>query len=81
MRHLGADVKVDAAIRALNRLDNWMREHYERIQTWAHPEEYVPSATDACTFMAAASSSRTASSPRRTRRQWTSSWPSHESIG
>jgi hypothetical protein len=47
MRHLGVDVKVDAAIRALNRLDNWMREEYERIQTWSNPEEYVPSATDA----------------------------------
>ena len=36
------------AIRALQRLDDWMREHYDRIQRdGKHPEDYVPSPTDA----------------------------------
>jgi hypothetical protein len=47
LRHLGADVPVDAAIRSLARLDNWMDEHYQEILRRPHPEEYVPSATDA----------------------------------
>jgi len=47
MRHLGADIKVDAAIRSLNRLDQWMTEHYERIQKSPDPDKYVPSSTDA----------------------------------
>ncbi|HTL57172.1 MAG TPA: MG2 domain-containing protein [Candidatus Limnocylindrales bacterium] len=47
LRHLGVDLKVDPAIRALNRLDNWMTEEYERIQANPAPEKYVPSATDA----------------------------------
>jgi hypothetical protein len=47
MRHLGVDFKVDAAIRALNRLDNWMHEQYLEIQKWPHPEDYVPSSIDA----------------------------------
>ena len=47
LRHLDADVSVAPAIRALQRLDEWMREHYDRIQEQPHPEKYVPSATDA----------------------------------
>jgi uncharacterized protein YfaS (alpha-2-macroglobulin family) len=48
LRHLEVDVNVAPAIRALPRLDDWMRENYDRIQTdWKHPEEYVPSPTDA----------------------------------
>jgi hypothetical protein len=47
LRHLGVDVRVDVAIRSLDRLDVWMNEQYARIQTWPNPETYVPSATDA----------------------------------
>lgn len=31
LRHLGADVPVDPALRALERLDTWSDEHYRRI--------------------------------------------------
>jgi hypothetical protein len=34
LRHLGADIDVAPAIRALQRLDAWMTEEYERIQKW-----------------------------------------------
>jgi hypothetical protein len=47
LRHLGVDLNVDPAIRSLNRLDGWMDEHYRDILKGAHPEDYVPSATDA----------------------------------
>ncbi|MEY4387337.1 MAG: hypothetical protein RLY20_2620 [Verrucomicrobiota bacterium] len=47
LRHLDVDVPVDPALRALNRLDEWMTEHYQKILEGKHPEEYVPSATDA----------------------------------
>jgi uncharacterized protein YfaS (alpha-2-macroglobulin family) len=47
LRHLGADINAGPAIRSLHRLDAWMTEEYERIQTWPAPEKYVPSATDA----------------------------------
>jgi uncharacterized protein YfaS (alpha-2-macroglobulin family) len=48
LRHLDVDVNAAPAIRALQRLDEWMRESYDRIQKdWKHPEEYVPSPTDA----------------------------------
>jgi hypothetical protein len=47
LRHLGADIDAAPAIRSLLRLDAWMTEEYERIQTWPEPEKYVPSATDA----------------------------------
>ncbi len=48
LRHLDVDVNVAPAIRALQRLDEWMRENYDRIQKdWKHPEEYVPGPTDA----------------------------------
>ena len=47
LRQLGADIKVDAAIRALQRLDQWMTEHYERIQKSPDPDKYVPSSIDA----------------------------------
>jgi hypothetical protein len=47
LRHLGVDLNVAPAIRSLQRLDGWMTEEYERIQKWDHPEEYVPSSTDA----------------------------------
>ena len=47
LRHLGADINVAPAIRSLQRLDAWMTEEYQRIQTWPEPEKYVPSSTDA----------------------------------
>jgi hypothetical protein len=47
LRHLGVDADASPGIRAQARLDDWMREHYERIQQRPKPEEYVPSATDA----------------------------------
>ncbi len=48
LRQLGVEnVDVAPAIRALARLDNWMHEHYLRIQQMPHPEEYVLSPTDA----------------------------------
>ena len=47
LRHLGVDLSTAPAIRALNRLDTWMEEHYRDIQRLPKPEEYVPSVTDA----------------------------------
>jgi hypothetical protein len=48
LRHLGADISVAPALRALQRLDEWMAQHYEDIQkNWTKPEDYVPGATDA----------------------------------
>lgn len=48
MRHLGVDIDVKCALKSLSRLDNWMQEHYTRIQRdWKKPEDYVPSSTDA----------------------------------
>jgi uncharacterized protein YfaS (alpha-2-macroglobulin family) len=48
LRHLGADVAAAPAIRALQRLDDWMAEHYEDIQKHSSkPDDYLPSATDA----------------------------------
>jgi len=45
LRHLGADIDVAPAVRALNRLDQWMHEEHERIQKLPKPEDYVPSPT------------------------------------
>jgi hypothetical protein len=47
LRHLGVDINAAPAIRSLQRLDAWMTEHYERIQKWPEPENYVPRSTDA----------------------------------
>jgi len=47
LRHLGADLSVDAAIRSLNRLDAWMDERYREILRSPSPEKYVPSSLDA----------------------------------
>jgi uncharacterized protein YfaS (alpha-2-macroglobulin family) len=47
LRHLGADLKVDPALRSLAHLDQWMSEHYEQIQKLPAPGEYVPTSTDA----------------------------------
>jgi len=47
LRHLGADLQVDAAIRSLNRLDTWMDERYREILRLPQPEKYIPSSLDA----------------------------------
>ena len=48
LRHLGVDMDVSPAVRAVQRLDAWMTEHYDHIQKhWTKPEDYVPSPTDA----------------------------------
>jgi uncharacterized protein YfaS (alpha-2-macroglobulin family) len=47
LRRLGVDINVAPAIRSLQRLDAWMTEEYNRIQTLPEPEKYVPSSTDA----------------------------------
>jgi hypothetical protein len=47
LRHLGVDVDVSLAVRALQRLDIWMDEHYRRILTRSDPDKYVPGPTDA----------------------------------
>lgn len=47
LRHLGADIKVDAAIKSLSRLDAWMDERYHKILEWKNPEDYVPGSLDA----------------------------------
>jgi hypothetical protein len=47
LRHLGADLPVDAAIRSFNRLDAWMDERYREILKSPQPEKYVPDSLDA----------------------------------
>jgi uncharacterized protein YfaS (alpha-2-macroglobulin family) len=47
LRHLGVNVEMGPTFRAVPALDEWMAENYRRIQKWDHPEEYVPSSTDA----------------------------------
>lgn len=47
MRHLGVDLNVEAAIRALQRIDTWAHERYLEIQKMPDPEKYVPSSLDA----------------------------------
>jgi uncharacterized protein YfaS (alpha-2-macroglobulin family) len=47
LRHLGVDIDVNAAIRALEGMDAWMAAKYRDIQRGPHPELYVLSATDA----------------------------------
>jgi hypothetical protein len=47
LRHLGVDLDASPAIRALERLDQWTTERYQRIQKQEKPEDYVPSPTDA----------------------------------
>jgi uncharacterized protein YfaS (alpha-2-macroglobulin family) len=48
IRHLGLDISVEPAVRALNRLDEWMSENHERIlKHYKNPDDYIPSSTDA----------------------------------
>ncbi|MBM4152418.1 MAG: hypothetical protein FJ220_02705, partial [Kiritimatiellaceae bacterium] len=44
MRHLGVDIDVSSATKALTALDAWMNDRYNRI---TDKESYVPSSTDA----------------------------------
>jgi hypothetical protein len=47
LRHLGADVPVDAAVRALGRLDTWITGRHERILEGESAEAHVPDAVEA----------------------------------
>ncbi|MFT3783520.1 MAG: alpha-2-macroglobulin family protein [Nibricoccus sp.] len=48
LRHLGVEMDVAPAIKALDGLDVWMDKEYREIQrTMKTPEQYVPSYTDA----------------------------------
>ncbi len=42
MRHLGAEIDMEPAIRSLDALDRWMQERYRDIQEWSQPKDYVP---------------------------------------
>lgn len=43
LRHLGVEVDIAPAVKALGNLDEWMQESYECIQERVHPKLYVPS--------------------------------------
>ncbi|RXK56854.1 hypothetical protein ESB00_13595 [Oleiharenicola lentus] len=47
LRHLGAEVDVAPAIRALTALDAWMTKRHAEILKWDHPELYVPGSLEA----------------------------------
>lgn len=47
LRHLGAEVDVAPAIRALTTLDAWMTERHREILKSKHPEDYVPGSIEA----------------------------------
>ena len=47
LRHLGAEVDVAPAVKAVTSLDTWMDEHYRHILAAPSPESYVPSYIDA----------------------------------
>ncbi len=47
LRHLGVNVDVAPAIRSIDALDSWMERNHREILRHPHPEEYVPSYTDA----------------------------------
>ncbi|HVV00609.1 MAG TPA: alpha-2-macroglobulin family protein [Verrucomicrobiae bacterium] len=47
MRHLGLDVDLSSAVRALRGLDGWMKERYDKIQKQSAPDDYVPGPIDA----------------------------------
>jgi len=42
LRHLGVEIDVSAAVKALGALDAWMERRYREIQRLPHPELYVP---------------------------------------
>jgi uncharacterized protein YfaS (alpha-2-macroglobulin family) len=45
LRHLGTDLSVQPAIKALTRLDAWIDQQYKEIKKTSRPEDYVPSST------------------------------------
>jgi len=47
LRHLGVEIDVAPAIKALAGLDAWMEKSYRDILRQPHPEGYVPDYTDA----------------------------------
>jgi hypothetical protein len=47
LRHLGANVDVTPAVKAVTSLDAWIDEHYQRIIKSPSPDSYVPSSIDA----------------------------------
>ncbi|SPE59647.1 conserved hypothetical protein [Verrucomicrobia bacterium] len=47
LRHLGADIDTAPAVRSLQWLDAQLNEEYRQIQKGLHPDDYVPSSTDA----------------------------------
>ncbi len=47
LRHLGAEVDVAPAIRALTALDAWMARRHVEILKWDNPELYVPGQLEA----------------------------------
>lgn len=46
LRHLGVDIDVAPAVKALGALDAWIDERYREIQRLPHPEVYVPGHTE-----------------------------------
>jgi hypothetical protein len=50
LRHLGAEVQVNPAVRSLARLDNWIAERYRKIQEGTDPEKHVPSSME-CLYL------------------------------
>lgn len=47
LRHLGVEIDVAPALKAFAALDTWMTDRYRNILRQPHPEDYVPSYTDA----------------------------------
>src|SRR5262249_18942574 len=47
LRHLGADIDVAPALKALDGLDRWMAERHRRILSLPNPEAYVPGSLEA----------------------------------
>jgi uncharacterized protein YfaS (alpha-2-macroglobulin family) len=47
LRHLGVELDAAPAIKSLAALDAWMAGRHARIVKQSHPEDYVPSYTDA----------------------------------
>jgi len=46
LRHLGVDIDVAPAVKALGALDAWIDERYREIQRRTNPEAYVPGHTE-----------------------------------
>jgi hypothetical protein len=50
LRHLGIDVQITPAIRALNRLDEWIARRHRECLKLTEPEKYLPSSTE-CLYL------------------------------